>query len=71
MALSSSAALPAKPGVSYKSVCILIFLLWSRQDSIPGDMTAVSRGVYKHWAIYVEDGRVVHVTISGKDELFV
>ncbi|XP_054999031.1 phospholipase A and acyltransferase 3-like [Sorex araneus] len=28
----------------------------------PGDLIEISCGVYKHWAVYVGDGYVVHVT---------
>ncbi|KAM7085001.1 uncharacterized protein WM277_026508 isoform 2-T3 [Molossus nigricans] len=34
----------------------------SREVPIPGDLIAISRGRFKHWAIYVGDGCVVHVT---------
>lgn len=34
-------------------------------------MIEIHRPVYKHWVIYVGDGHVVHVTTTGKDELFV
>lgn len=34
----------------------------SRDDPIPGDMIAISRGAFQHWAIYVGGSYVVHVT---------
>lgn len=37
----------------------------SDQDPIPGDMIEIDRYFYKHWAIYVGDGCVVHVTTTG------
>ncbi|KAM5225548.1 phospholipase A and acyltransferase 3-like isoform 3-T3 [Hipposideros larvatus] len=37
----------------------------SDQYPIPGDMIEIDRYVYKHWAIYVGDGCVVHVTTTG------
>lgn len=37
----------------------------SDEDPIPGDMIEVDRKLYQHWAIYVGDGFVVHVTTPG------
>ncbi|NXU21054.1 HRSL1 enzyme, partial [Pardalotus punctatus] len=31
----------------------------------PGDLIEIDRGVYKHWAVYVGDGYVIHVTKAG------
>ncbi|XP_015425306.1 PREDICTED: uncharacterized protein LOC102756241 [Myotis davidii] len=41
----------------------------SSEDPIPGDLIQIG-DVYKHWAIYVGDGFVIHVK-SGKDGLLV
>ncbi|KAM8812731.1 uncharacterized protein V5649_005116 [Rhynchonycteris naso] len=38
----------------------------SREDPIPGDIIAISRDVFQHWAIYVGGGYVVHVTTPGQ-----
>ncbi|XP_049748244.1 phospholipase A and acyltransferase 4-like isoform X1 [Elephas maximus indicus] len=37
----------------------------SCQDPQPGDLIAISRAAYKHWAIYMGDGNVVHLNKSG------
>uniref|UniRef100_A0A671WT81 LRAT domain-containing protein n=1 Tax=Sparus aurata TaxID=8175 RepID=A0A671WT81_SPAAU len=29
----------------------------------PGDLIEISRGLYQHWAVYVGNGDVVHVTL--------
>ncbi|XP_066107906.1 uncharacterized protein [Saccopteryx bilineata] len=41
----------------------------SREDPIPGDIIAISRGVFQHWAIYVGGSYVVHVSTPGKGQL--
>uniref|UniRef100_A0A671WQL4 Phospholipase A and acyltransferase 4-like n=1 Tax=Sparus aurata TaxID=8175 RepID=A0A671WQL4_SPAAU len=41
----------------------------SDQTPEPGDLIAISRGVYLHWAVYVGDGYVVHVTLPPGDEV--
>ncbi|XP_028823943.1 HRAS-like suppressor 3 [Denticeps clupeoides] len=35
------------------------------QELVPGDMMEIHRGLYCHWALYVGDGDVVHVTSSA------
>uniref|UniRef100_A0A8C3VA97 LRAT domain-containing protein n=1 Tax=Catharus ustulatus TaxID=91951 RepID=A0A8C3VA97_CATUS len=37
-----------------------------RDDPKPGDLIEIKRGQYAHWALYVGDGYVIHVTIAGK-----
>uniref|UniRef100_A0AAY4BYY9 LRAT domain-containing protein n=1 Tax=Denticeps clupeoides TaxID=299321 RepID=A0AAY4BYY9_9TELE len=37
----------------------------SVQELVPGDMMEIHRGLYCHWALYVGDGDVVHVTSSA------
>ncbi|KAM8732995.1 phospholipase A and acyltransferase 4-like [Acanthopagrus schlegelii] len=34
----------------------------SEEKPKPGDLIEIFRGVYQHWAVYVGDGYVVHVT---------
>ncbi|XP_062892403.1 phospholipase A and acyltransferase 3-like isoform X2 [Mobula hypostoma] len=34
-------------------------------DPQPGDSIEISRGIYQHWAIYIGDGDVVHLTSDG------
>ncbi|NWT18761.1 HRSL1 enzyme, partial [Vireo altiloquus] len=31
-------------------------------DPKPGDLIEIKRGVYQHWALYVGDGYVIHLT---------
>ncbi|NXS86110.1 HRSL1 enzyme, partial [Erpornis zantholeuca] len=31
-------------------------------DPVPGDLIEIKRGIYQHWALYVGDGYVIHVT---------
>ncbi|XP_029967865.1 uncharacterized protein LOC115403164 isoform X3 [Salarias fasciatus] len=35
------------------------------QNPEPGDLIEISRGTYQHWAVYVGDGYVVHLTRFG------
>ncbi|XP_032924731.1 phospholipase A and acyltransferase 1-like [Catharus ustulatus] len=38
-----------------------------RDDPKPGDLIEIKRGHYDHWALYVGDGYVIHVTIAGEN----
>ncbi|NWW15109.1 PA216 protein, partial [Falcunculus frontatus] len=37
----------------------------------PGDLIEIDRGIYQHWALYVGDGYVIHVTDSSDISLSV
>ncbi|NWQ72581.1 HRSL1 enzyme, partial [Neopipo cinnamomea] len=37
-----------------------------KRDPKPGDLIEIKRGVYQHWALYLGDGYVIHVTTEGK-----
>uniref|UniRef100_A0A672J3H8 LRAT domain-containing protein n=1 Tax=Salarias fasciatus TaxID=181472 RepID=A0A672J3H8_SALFA len=39
-------------------------LLMTELDHKPGDLIEISRGGYQHWAVYVGDGYVVHLTAA-------
>ncbi|NWT13381.1 HRSL1 enzyme, partial [Vireo altiloquus] len=36
-------------------------------DPKPGDLIEIKRGGYQHWALYVGDGYVIHVTTTGEN----
>uniref|UniRef100_A0A672J6S6 Uncharacterized LOC115403164 n=1 Tax=Salarias fasciatus TaxID=181472 RepID=A0A672J6S6_SALFA len=37
----------------------------SQQNPEPGDLIEIFRGGYQHWAVYVGDGYVVHLTVAS------
>ncbi|XP_073342670.1 phospholipase A and acyltransferase 4-like [Pagrus major] len=43
---------------------------WSQSDQKPkpGDLIEIFQGVYEHWAVYVGDDWVVHVTVPTGDK---
>ena len=40
-----------------------------KQQPMPGDVIYASRGLYKHYGIYIGNGRVVHFAALGGNEL--
>ncbi|NWY94091.1 HRSL1 enzyme, partial [Loxia curvirostra] len=41
-----------------------------RRDPQPGDLIEIDRPLYQHWALYVGDGYVIHVTDEGTSSIF-
>ncbi|KAM6930875.1 phospholipase A and acyltransferase 4-like, partial [Xenentodon cancila] len=37
-----------------------------KKEAKPGDLIEIFRGVYKHWAVYVGGGYVVHLVTTGE-----
>ncbi|XP_030236894.1 phospholipase A and acyltransferase 4-like [Gadus morhua] len=37
----------------------------NQKDPQPGDLIEIFHDLYKHWAVYVGDGFVVHMTLNG------
>ncbi|NWW10864.1 HRSL1 enzyme, partial [Oreocharis arfaki] len=42
-----------------------------KRNPKPGDLIEIDRGIYQHWALYVGDGYVTHVTGSSHKSLSV
>ncbi|XP_027739923.1 HRAS-like suppressor 3 [Empidonax traillii] len=37
-----------------------------KRDPQPGDLIEINRGIYQHWALYLGDGYVIHVTAEDE-----
>ncbi|NWT07559.1 HRSL1 enzyme, partial [Mionectes macconnelli] len=37
-----------------------------KQNPQPGDLIEINRGVYQHWALYMGDGYVIHLTAEDE-----
>lgn len=51
------------------AILSLVFVLQSSESPQPGDLIEIFRLDYKHWAVYVGDGYVVHLLNSGEHDL--
>lgn len=51
------------------AILSLVLVLQSSESPQPGDLIEIFRLDYKHWAVYVGDGYVVHLLNSGEHDL--
>lgn len=48
----------------------LIFKSKGAKELKPGDLIEIFRGIFQHWAVYIGDGYVVHLTAIGESFLY-